>query len=103
MNRKAGPHARFEEMTAQAVNQRAQTDVISRKAFPDRFRIGDRRSRTMPQVSRPAIVRKVNWVLLGHKMTPAARDYEASDCIGMMQSTRPHYLQTARASGGELI
>jgi hypothetical protein len=39
-------------MTAQAVNQRAQTDVISCKAFPDSFRIGDRRSRTMAQVSR---------------------------------------------------
>jgi hypothetical protein len=38
-------------LTAQAVNQRAQTDVISREAFPDSFRIGDRRSRTMPQVS----------------------------------------------------
>jgi hypothetical protein len=51
VNRKAGPHVRFEEMTAQAVNQRAQTYVISRKAFPDCFRTGDRRSRTMPQVS----------------------------------------------------
>jgi hypothetical protein len=48
---RCGPEVRFEEMTAQAVNQRAQTDVISRKPFPDSFRIGDRRSRTMPQVS----------------------------------------------------
>jgi hypothetical protein len=45
----------------------------------------------------------MNWVLLGHKMTPAARDYEASERIGMMHSIRPHYLQTARASGGESI
>jgi len=59
----------------------------------------------------------MNWVLLGlilarlldlghkkspscppaHKMTPAARDYEATDRIGMMNKIRTHYLQTARA------
>jgi hypothetical protein len=59
----------------------------------------------------------MNWVLLGlifarlldrghkkspssplaHKMTPAARDYEGSDRIGMMNRIRTHYLQTARS------
>ena len=43
------PEVPFEEMTAQAVNQRAQTDVISRKAFPDSFRIGDRGPERCPR------------------------------------------------------